>query len=167
MMFRASVLGQLGGLDERFFYHFEEVDLCYRTWEGGWPIVFCPDAEITHLGGQSVGRFPVRFALETYRSRYRYFFKHFAHKGVRQIRWVSLTSLTIRWIGYSLKNLIKPSESISNRLKCYRALLVWNWRLNPARFISDGTEPESGYAPLAPPPQMTEWSHLGSKVQAS
>ncbi|MGD0411789.1 MAG: glycosyltransferase family 2 protein, partial [Verrucomicrobiota bacterium] len=157
VMLRKGLLHQLNGFDERFFYHFEETDLCFRVRKAGWPILFCPEAEITHLGGQSVGRYPVRFALETYRSRYRYFYKHFGEKGLLRIRQVSLLGLALRWCGYSLVNGIKPGEANGNRLKCYRTLLVWNWRLNPPRFIRDGTEPETGYAPLAPAPLMTEW----------
>ena len=37
VMFRAELLRKLGGFDERFFYQFEEVDLCRRVWEAGYP----------------------------------------------------------------------------------------------------------------------------------
>src|SRR6202140_2327076 len=77
VMFRQDLLKSLGGFDEQFFYHFEEVDLCRRVWTAGRPILFTPEAVITTLGGQSVGRFPVRFEIEKHRSRYRYFYKHF------------------------------------------------------------------------------------------
>ncbi len=110
MLFRRPMLEQLGGFDERFFYHFEEVDLCCRVWKAGYPVLFCPEAEITHLGGQSVGRAPVRFKLETYRNRYRYFNKHFGAEGARQIRLVSLLHLGLRYIGLAVKQLFKPSE---------------------------------------------------------
>ena len=154
VMVRREVLNQINGFDERFFYHFEETDLCFRVWKAGWRILFCPEAEITHLGGQSVGRFPIRFALETCRSRYRYFYKHFGDNGVRRIRQVSLAGLALRWCGYSLINAIKPRETVTNRLKCYQVLLAWHWRLNPVLFIRDGREPETGYDPLAPAPLM-------------
>jgi GT2 family glycosyltransferase len=167
VMFRTELLNHLNGFDERFFYHFEETDICFRVWKSGRRVLFCPDAEITHLGGQSVGRFPIRFALETYRSRYRYFYKHFGEKGLRRIRCVSLLSLALRWCGYSLINTIKPSEALGNRLKCDRALIAWSWRLNPSRFIHDGTEPESGYVPLAPAPVMTEWNGLCEERRSS
>jgi GT2 family glycosyltransferase len=156
VMFRRELLNQLNGFDECFFYHFEEVDLCFRSWKAGRPVLFCPDAEITHLGGQSVGRFPIRFALETYRSQYRYFFKHFGEKGLHQARRIAHLSLAIRWCGYRVIKWFKPSEALENRLKCYRTLLSWNWRLDASRFIRDGTEPETGYAPMAPAPLMTE-----------
>lgn len=163
VMVRRAVLEQINGFDERFFYHFEEADLCFRVWKSGRKILYFPGGSITHLGGQSVGRFPVRFALETYRSRYRYFYKHFGMQGLRQIRQISLLGLAIRWCGYSLKNFVKPQEAIGNRLKCYRVLLVWNWKLNLERFIRDGTEPETEYAPLAKAPLMTEWTPLSNK----
>jgi N-acetylglucosaminyl-diphospho-decaprenol L-rhamnosyltransferase len=152
VMFRKQLLDQLKGFDEQFFYHFEEVDLCYRVWKAGKSLRFCPNAEITHLGGQSVSRAPVRFALETYRSRYRFFYKHFREKGVRQIRWVSLVHLAVRWLGYSVLGLFKPRADLRDRLACYRVLLSWNWQIDPLRFVREGVEPELGFAPLAPPP---------------
>lgn len=152
VMFRKSILDELQGFDELFFYHKEEVDLCFRVWKAGHSIRFFPDAEITHLGGQSVSRAPVRFALETYRSRYRFFYKHFGEKGVRRIRLVSLLSLGLRWCGYSLLAIVNSRPGLQNRLKTYRTLLTWNWELDSLRFVRDGTEPDVGYAPLSPPP---------------
>src|ERR1700719_5336591 len=40
VMFRGGLLRSLGGFDEQFFYHFEEVDLCRRVWSSGHPILF-------------------------------------------------------------------------------------------------------------------------------
>src|SRR4051812_11051390 len=81
MMIRADLLKRLCGFDPQFFYHFEEVDLCKRVWDAGYSILYTPEPVITHLGGQSVNRFPVRFELEKCRSRYRYFYKHFGAAG--------------------------------------------------------------------------------------
>ena len=156
VMLRRDVLERLRGFDERFFYHFEETDLCCRVWKSGAKVLFCPDAEITHLGGQSVGRFPIRFALETYRSRYRYFYKHFGRSGAIQVRWLSLLDLGVRYLGYSVRRLLGTSEALENRLKMYRVLIAWNWRLDPLEFIGVGSEPDLGYAPLAPAPRMVE-----------
>ena len=64
ILVRGHLLETLGGFDERFFYHFEEVDLCKRIWSAGHVISTRPVAVITHLGGQSVARFPTRFAIE-------------------------------------------------------------------------------------------------------
>jgi GT2 family glycosyltransferase len=142
VLFRGDLLKQLGGFDERFFYHYEEVDLCRRVWEAGYPILFTPEATVTHLGGQSVGRFPLRFALETNRNRYRYFYKHFGAKGVRQCRRVMLAHMRVRQLGYGLLYRFRPSESLKARLATYRIAAAWNRKLDPIAFVERGVEPD-------------------------
>jgi GT2 family glycosyltransferase len=153
-MFRGELLKRLGGFDERFFYHFEEVDLCKRVWAAGHSIVYCPHAVITHLGGQSVGRFPIRFALEKYRNRYRYFFKHFGMRGVRRCRIVSLADLYIRHWAYGALGCFRHDQALQNRLEMYRVAIRWNRALDPKRFIEQGVEPDVGFEPLAAAPDM-------------
>src|ERR1035437_6460488 len=111
VMFRGELLKKLGGFDERFFYQFEEVDLCRRVWEAGYPIRFTPEASITHLGGQSVGRFPARFAVEICRNGYRYYHKHFGKKGALRWRRVLLLHYRIWLLGYGLLKLVRPNEA--------------------------------------------------------
>ena len=55
VMLRGDLLGKLGGFDERFFYQFEEVDLCRRVWAAGYRIRFTPEV-IHHSLGRSIGR---------------------------------------------------------------------------------------------------------------
>ncbi|WP_411273426.1 glycosyltransferase family 2 protein [Daejeonella sp.] len=42
---------EVGGLDEDFFAHMEEIDLCWRLKNLGLKIMFCPDSVIYHVGG--------------------------------------------------------------------------------------------------------------------
>lgn len=49
MMFRASVLREVGVFDEKYFAYFEETDLCWRVWLSGRKIYFVPDALVHHL----------------------------------------------------------------------------------------------------------------------
>jgi len=156
IMFRGELLKRLGGFDERFFYHFEETDLCCRVWQSGSSIIYYPDAEVTHIGGQSVSRFPIRFALETYRSGYRFFHKHYGSKGAINIRRIYLLSLGLRYCGYKLLSFFRTSESLENRLKMYQVAIKWNFFLEPIEFIESGKEPNLGYEPLAPPPRIIE-----------
>lgn len=158
LLVRRDLLNELNGFDERFFYHCEETDLCCRIWKAGWKILFCPNAVITHLGGQSVGRFPIRFAIETFRSRYRYFYKHFGLSGMIRFRQITLLHLWIRRIGYGVVALLDggKSDSVKNRLEMYRIVIRWNTMLNPVRFINTGEEPNLGYEPMAPAPKMVD-----------
>jgi len=143
VMLRGDLLKQLGGFDEQFFYHYEEVDLCRRVWDAGFRIRYTPEVSITHLGGQSVGRFPIRFALETHRGRYRYFYKHFGESGARQARRIQLLHLGLRKFGYALRRLFAGnSKPLDARLEMYRVVLDWTKRIDPVRFVETGKEPE-------------------------
>jgi GT2 family glycosyltransferase len=140
VLFRGDLLRQLGGFDEQFFYQFEEVDLCRRVWNAGYRIRFTPEASITHLGGQSVGRFPVRFAIEVCRNGYRYFYKHYGSRGARQYRLVMMAKFRLRRAGYGLLNAIRPNDILRGRLEMYRAALQWNRALDPIQFVQHGKE---------------------------
>lgn len=50
---RRAVYEQVGGLDERYFLYFEDVDWCTRIRRAGWRVVYNPVLQIIHLGGQS------------------------------------------------------------------------------------------------------------------
>lgn len=149
VMFRGKLLRELGGFDEQFFYHYEEVDLCRRARNAGFPLLFTPSVTITHLGGQSVGRFPIRFALERHRNRYRYFYKHFGPQAAKRCRRVALIHARVRRLGYGLLGLFRPSESLRNRLEMYKVLIAWNKQLDPIRFVEKGEEPQLANAGAA------------------
>lgn len=51
LMVRSSVYRKLGGLDERFFAHMEEIDLCWRMQLEGWKVTVVPQSLVYHLGG--------------------------------------------------------------------------------------------------------------------
>jgi N-acetylglucosaminyl-diphospho-decaprenol L-rhamnosyltransferase len=143
VMFRAGLLKRLGGFDERFFYYYEDVDLCRRVWEAGHPILYTPQATITHLGGQSTThRFPLAFELDKYRNRYRYFYKYYGRRGARRCRRVTLAWLRIRQLGYRLIQLLRPTDAVRNRLELYRVAIAWNTHVKPVRLVENGEEPE-------------------------
>jgi GT2 family glycosyltransferase len=48
LLMRREALEALGGFDERFFMYFEDVDICRRTWEAGWQVVYFPHASFVH-----------------------------------------------------------------------------------------------------------------------
>lgn len=45
---------KVGGLDEAFFAHMEEIDLCWRLRLAGYRVVCVTDSEVYHLGGASL-----------------------------------------------------------------------------------------------------------------
>ncbi len=54
LMIRSSLYLEAGGLDENFFAHMEEIDLCWRILLKGWQIDAVPSSRVYHLGGGSL-----------------------------------------------------------------------------------------------------------------
>ncbi|GHU85633.1 glycosyl transferase family 2 [Bacteroidia bacterium] len=48
---KADAFHQLGGFDDKFFAHQEEIDLCWRMQNNGYKIMYCPKSVIYHVGG--------------------------------------------------------------------------------------------------------------------
>ncbi|MDP3997168.1 MAG: glycosyltransferase family 2 protein [Candidatus Andersenbacteria bacterium] len=53
LMVRAEAVRAVGGMDERFFLYFEDVDWCRRFWETGWRVTYVPQANFSHFHQQS------------------------------------------------------------------------------------------------------------------
>ena len=144
ILVRGDLLKRLGGFDERFFYYYEDTDLCRRIWETGSAILYTPKFSITHLGGQStVNRFDrLTFALDAETTRYLYYQKYDGLKGVQGCRAATLTGLAIRRLAYGALQLVRPTETNRKRLDLLRNLFLWNYKLDPVRFVEKREEPQ-------------------------
>ncbi len=54
LMIRSELYLTSGGLDEYFFAHMEEIDLCWRLKNRGWNIKCIANSEVFHLGGATL-----------------------------------------------------------------------------------------------------------------
>ncbi|MBN8587950.1 MAG: glycosyltransferase family 2 protein [Rhodothermia bacterium] len=54
MLLRRSALEVVGLLDEQFFMHMEEIDLCWRLQRSGYRIMAATKGEVYHIGGASL-----------------------------------------------------------------------------------------------------------------
>ncbi|WP_017731628.1 glycosyltransferase family 2 protein [Nafulsella turpanensis] len=50
-LIRAEIFHQMGGFDERFFAHMEEIDLCWRLHTAGYQVYACGQSSVYHVGG--------------------------------------------------------------------------------------------------------------------
>lgn|GEM_PF-962454 len=76
MLIRRSAWESIGGLDERFFLMYEDMDWCKRVADAGKTIVFWHEERIVHLGGQSWKHVPVMVYANSHVSALAYFRKH-------------------------------------------------------------------------------------------
>ena len=54
MFIRKNVFNELGGFDEDYFAHQEEVDLCWRAWNKGYKVQYVGHCHVYHLGGSTL-----------------------------------------------------------------------------------------------------------------
>lgn len=63
MVIRAQLFHDMGGFDEDFFAHMEEIDLCWRLHSAGYQVYCCPQSVVYHVGG---GTLPPSNPFKTY-----------------------------------------------------------------------------------------------------
>ena len=54
MIIRSELYWKMEGFDERFFAHFEEIDLCWRVQRLGYHFVVEPESVVYHVGGSTL-----------------------------------------------------------------------------------------------------------------
>jgi len=54
LFIRAAIFKQIGGLDEDYFAHQEEIDLCWRTQNSGYKVTYVGASEVYHVGGATL-----------------------------------------------------------------------------------------------------------------
>jgi GT2 family glycosyltransferase len=63
LFIRSEVYHQLGGLDDDFFAHMEEIDLCWRINSAGYTVMYNGESTVYHVGG---GTLPKSNPRKTY-----------------------------------------------------------------------------------------------------
>ena len=88
LLVRSELYNQVGGLDDEFFAHMEEIDLCWRLKGQGFRIVCIPQSEVYHMGG---GTLQVEHPHKTYlnfRNNLLMLYKNLPQKSLSNImRW--------------------------------------------------------------------------------
>ena len=72
---RAEVFRAMGGFDEDFFAHMEEIDLCWRMQLAGWRVRVVPRSRVWHLGGGTLQNDSPRKLYLNYRNNLAMLFK--------------------------------------------------------------------------------------------
>jgi GT2 family glycosyltransferase len=128
-MIRKQALGEVGLLDERFFFYGEDIDLCRRFAQGRWLRIYHPGAAAIHFGGVSSARQPLRFFIEMQRANLQYWRKHHGLSGALEYSWILFLNHVLRLLGYSLKYVISPRPSTEARYKMRRSREALRWLL--------------------------------------
>lgn len=77
MWMPATLVKQLGGLDETFFMYGEDIDLSYRLLQSGHENVYFPDTTIIHFKGESTKRGSLNYVRTFYQAMDIFVRKHY------------------------------------------------------------------------------------------
>jgi len=114
MLVRREAIDQVGTMDEQFFMYGEETDWCYRFKKTGWKILFTPNAEVIHLGGESSRKMSPEMTLQLRASILQFVCKHysrFEYILACILVWFFLALRVPRWFLKSLGGRTERSQS--------------------------------------------------------
>lgn len=111
MLIRKEVVEQIGYLDEQFYAYQEDSDYCARVRKAGWKVIYMPEAQIIHYGGQGGSRVePYRSIIEWHRSYWLYYKKHLAKDYFFLFNWIYYLFMLVK-LGISLLgNLLRKEK---------------------------------------------------------
>lgn len=68
LFIRAKAFHSMGGFDEVFFAHMEEIDLCWRFRREGYRVTYCGASKVFHVGGGTLHKSNPRKTFLNYRN---------------------------------------------------------------------------------------------------
>jgi hypothetical protein len=80
MLVKRDAIDDFGLMDEGYFLHCEDLDLCMRARAHGWQILFVPDAPIVHHKGGCSRERPIFVEWHKHKGMVRFYRKHFRHQ---------------------------------------------------------------------------------------
>lgn len=152
LFIRASLYHELEGLDDRFFAHQEEIDLCWRIQLAGYKVYSCPASVVYHVGGgtlpkgnerkvflnfrnnlimmaknlpfgQVVWKIPFRFFLDSISA----WKSLFAGEGIYFVAILEAHLAFIKWVFVGRKNSVFPKKRGKVRYGWLNKSVVWQY----------------------------------------
>jgi GT2 family glycosyltransferase len=128
MLVRSRTLAEVGPLDEHYYTYFCESDWAWRMQRAGWRVVYVPEFEIVHVGGEhsvvTMAKQPIQI-VRSYANRFYSFSKHHGRLAHALLRPITAAAMLVRMAAWSLFARVRPgAEALApSRLAGFRAVL--------------------------------------------
>lgn len=76
MFVRSEIYKKIGGLDNDFFAHMEEIDFCWRLKNLGYKIIYCSQSKVYHVGGGTLPKISSRKTFLNFRNNFFMLYKN-------------------------------------------------------------------------------------------
>ena len=119
---RRDVYRAVGGLDEAFFAHMEEIDLCWRLKNGGYTLKVVPSSVVYHLGGGSLPMNHPRKLFLNYRNNLLMLHKNLCAKQRKKIFFARVLLDTLAGGLFLLKGQWSNTRSVIRAYKAFREM---------------------------------------------
>jgi len=80
LFIRSKVFYELNGLDQDFFAHMEEIDLCWRINSAGYKVYYNGDSTVYHVGGGTLDKSNPRKTYYNFRNGLAILYKNFSNR---------------------------------------------------------------------------------------
>lgn len=78
LVIRSKIYHELNGLDEDFFAHMEEIDLCWKIQRAGYKVFYCSMSHVYHVGGGTLSKSNPRKTYYNFRNGLILVYKHWS-----------------------------------------------------------------------------------------
>jgi N-acetylglucosaminyl-diphospho-decaprenol L-rhamnosyltransferase len=128
LMIRQDVYERTGGFDEHFFMYAEETDLCWRMKRQG-KLLFCPEAQIIHLVGESAKKAASNRLFHINRALLKLFRKHHGKGYMMLANFLMVVFYAVRVPVLAIAVLFAGNAEVAQKRQAYWETLKEHVRL--------------------------------------
>ena len=111
MLVTREAIDDFGLMDEGYFLHCEDLDLCMRARGRGWQILFVPDAPVVHHKGGCSRERPIFVEWHKHKGMVRFYQKHFRHQYPAGLMELVIISVWLRFTAIAVRSLAERSRA--------------------------------------------------------
>ena len=121
LMIRAKDYWEAGGMDERFFAHNEEIDLCWRLRIRGRKIVCLPESRVYHVGGGTLPKANPMKTFLNFRNNLTMLYKCLPEEDLKPVmRWRWVLDYLAAWEMLILKGNVGDFKAVYRARKDFK-----------------------------------------------
>lgn len=123
-MIRSELFRSLGGFDDKFFAHMEEIDLCWRAKLAGYQVWVYPEAIVYHVGGGTLPNNSPKKLYFNYRNNLLMLYKNLPFPKIYIVMFIRMVLDGLSALVYLVQGKTKNFVSV---LKAHRDF----WKMRP------------------------------------
>jgi GT2 family glycosyltransferase len=130
LFIKAEVFHEIGGFDDYFFAHMEEIDLCWRINHAGYKIFYNGNSTVYHLGGGTLSKENPKKTFLNFRNNLLMLLKNSSSK---ELIWKIPIRILLDFIAALKFLLFDTKEDFVALLKAYGEFYKQYWKYNSIR----------------------------------